>query len=213
MSIKILLVEGRDVVRLGIKAMIDDQPGIEIIAEAATENEALKILKTLNPDVILMDLDSPPRVGLNFTVTVKKRFPNVKILILTIQDYESSLISMLEAGADGYVLKNTSPDELVFAINKINKEGSYMKPELILHVLAKYKASASVVDGGRFNISDVEMDVLNLIAEGLTNAQIANKLHTSVRTIETRRKKLLDKTSTSNTATLIRFAVLNGLIA
>ena len=199
-------------VRMGIKKMLDDQPGIEIVAEAVNETGALRILKTVNPDMILMDLDSPPEVALSFTLNVKKRFPHIRMLILTLQSYESMLIGLLEAGADGYVLKNTTQDELVFAINKLDNEGSYLKPELILKVLAKYKSSSERADGVKFGISIPEMDVLHLIAEGFTNTQIAEKMRSSVRTIETRRKKLLHKTGTLNTATLIRFAVLNGLI-
>jgi DNA-binding NarL/FixJ family response regulator len=137
------------------------------------------------------------------------------VLILSMHDHESYLIDLLDAGADGYILKNTSKDELLFAIKKIARHGIYMGPEFTLNMLAKYKASTGFMSPGplkEHNITSREMDVLKLVAEGKTNIEIARELFTSVRTIETRRKNLLDKTKTTNTATLIRYSIQNGLI-
>jgi DNA-binding NarL/FixJ family response regulator len=133
---------------------------------------------------------------------------------MIMHDHETYLVDMLQAGADGYILKTSSIEELVYAIQKIANHGIYIGPEFTLNMLAKYAPKSSddrnaVYD---FNISDREMDVLKLIAKGLTNNEIAQKLYTSVRTIETRRKKLLEKTKTINTATLIYFATANGLL-
>jgi DNA-binding NarL/FixJ family response regulator len=130
-------------------------------------------------------------------------------------DHESYLIDLLEAGGDGYLLKNSSKEELVFAIKKIANNGIYMGPEFTLNMLTKYKSASGLVasrEKRELNISEREMEVLNLVAEGRTNIEIARTLFTSVRTIETRRKNLLDKTQTNNTATLIRYAVQNGLV-
>jgi DNA-binding NarL/FixJ family response regulator len=212
MGVKVLLVEGREIVRLGLRTMLEKIPKIESVAEASSEKFAMEIIRKRVPDLIIMDLDSPPKEGVTFILKVKKRYPKTKILIFTIQDYESSLIAYLEAGADGYVIKSSTVDELKRAIEKINTEGSYMKPDLVFNILTKYKESSELADASAFNITSREMDVLNLISAGMTNTQIANKLFASIRTIEARRKKLLDKTGTVNTATLIKFAVLNGLI-
>ena len=212
MSARVLLLEGRVIVRLGIKALLQNHHEIEIVAEASNESDAYRIAKEKKPDVIVMDLDSHEKTAILFIQKIKKFYPKIRILVFTLQDYESALIKFLEAGADGYVLKNTAHDELAFAIQKIKKEGSYMKPGLILNVLAKFKESSESEYRAKFNITPREMDVLNLIGDGFTNTQIAGKLFTSVRTIETRRKKLLDKTGTLNTATLMRFSVLNGLL-
>jgi len=211
MPVKVFLVEGREIVRLGIKAMLSHERNVKIVGDAGNETETLEKLKSVQPDVILLDVNIPVTVVLDFTLEIKRKYPKIRILIITMNDFESSLTRMLQGGIDGYVLKDTSKDELIFAIEKVNSEGSYMKPELILDVLAKYKLKSETTESVP-ELSDREKQVLELIAEGLTNIQMAKKLFTSVRTIETRRKKLLDKTGTVNTATLIRFAVLNGLI-
>jgi two-component system, NarL family, response regulator NreC len=215
MQVKVLLVEDHDIVRQGIKALLDGESDTLVIGEACNGAEALDKLKKYNPDLILMDLNMPVMGGLECTRKIKKDYPAIKVLILSMHDHENYLIEMLDAGADGYILKNTSKDELLFAIKKIVNDGIYMGPEFTLSMLAKYKSSTGFIGNlqkSELNLSEREMDVLRLIAKGYTNVQIAKELFTSRRTIETRRKNLLDKTGTSNTATLIRYAVLNGLI-
>jgi DNA-binding NarL/FixJ family response regulator len=215
MSVKVLLVEDHDIVRQGLRSLLENETGIEIAGEAANGAEALSKLKNYDPDVILMDMNMPVMNGLECTKKVKQDFPGKKVLILSMHDHENYLIDLLDAGADGYILKNTNKDELLFAIKKIANDGIYMGPEFTLNMLSKYKAAAGFIVSHKKNdvkISEREMDVLHLIAEGKTNSDIAKELFTSVRTIETRRKNLLDKTGTRNTATLIRYAVLNGLV-
>jgi DNA-binding NarL/FixJ family response regulator len=215
MSIKVLLVEDHDIVRQGIRALIENEPEVQVVGEASNGSEALSQLKNSDARVILMDMNMPVMNGLECTRKVKQQYPDKKVLILSMHDHESYLIDLLEAGADGYILKNTNKDELIFAIKKIANDGIYMGPEFTLNMLAKYKAAAGFVPARMkdINITDREMDVLSLVAEGHTNIEIAKQLFTSVRTIETRRKNLLDKTGTSNTATLIKYAVQNGLIS
>lgn len=215
MSVKVLLVEDHDLVRQGIRALLENETDIEVSGEACNGAEAMTKVKTFDPDVILMDMNMPVMNGLECTRQMKNQYPAKKVLILSMHDHESYLIDLLDAGADGYILKNTSKDELLFAIRKIANDGMYMGPEFTMNMLAKYKAASGFVNPARktdIKITDREMDVLNLVAEGKTNIQIAKELFTSVRTIETRRKNLLDKTGTTNTATLIRYSVQNGLV-
>jgi DNA-binding NarL/FixJ family response regulator len=214
LPVKILLVEDHDIVRQGIRALLEGEKDIvTVIDEARNGAEALEKIRRQSPGVVLMDMNMPIMNGIECTKQIRREFPDVKVLILSMHDHESYLIEMLEAGANGYLLKNAAKDELVFAIKKIANDGIYFGPEFTLNMLAKYKAaighSSAKVD---VKLSDREMDVLRLIAMGYTNTEMAKTLFTSVRTIETRRKKLLDKTGTTNTATLIKFAVLNGLI-
>jgi DNA-binding NarL/FixJ family response regulator len=214
MTIKVLLVEDHDIVRQGISALIAGSEEVEVVGEASNGASALEKIKQCNPDVILMDMNMPVMNGLESTREIKKQFPGKKVLILSMHDHESYLIDLLDAGADGYILKNTTKDELLFAIRKVASHGMYMGPEFTINMLAKYKASTVylAVPNSDLKITDREMDVLNLVAEGKTNVEIARELFTSVRTIETRRKNLLEKTGTTNTATLIRYAFKNGLI-
>lgn len=215
MPVSVFLVEDHEIVRHGIKLLLESEHDIVIAGEASNGAEAVSKLGQVQPDVLLMDMNMPVMNGLECTRIVKKEYPSVKVLILSMHDHESYLIDMLDAGADGYILKNSSREELVFAIKKIANDGIYMAPEFTLSMLAKYKmetAKGRKPENPDIQLTEREKDVLDLIAEGYTNVEIANKLFTSVRTIETRRKKLLEKTGTKNTATLIRFAVLNGLI-
>ncbi|MCD6066179.1 MAG: hypothetical protein K0S33_1005 [Bacteroidetes bacterium] len=212
MPVKIFLVEGREIVRQGIKSMLERERHLLLIGDAADDTEAYEKLESIQPDVILMDMNMPVKTVLEFTRRIKDKHPDTRILILLMHDYESSLVKLLEGGVDGYVPKNTSKEELIFAIKKVNGNGIYVQPETLSDLLIKYKFNPGLPDKPSIELSDREREVLDLIAIGLTNVEMAKKLFTSVRTIETRRKKLLDKTGTINTATLIRYAVLNGLI-
>lgn len=213
--ISVFLADDHDIVREGIRSLLENEPWIRIVGEARNGKDLLSKLSMPLPDVVLMDMNMPVMNGLECTRILKKEFPSVKILMLSMHDYETYLIDMLEAGADGYILKNSSKDELLFAIKRVADNNKYIGTEFTMNMLAKYKASEGFSDSRQkpnVELSDREMDVLQLIADGLTNIEIAQKLFTSVRTIETRRKKLLEKTGTTNTATLIRFAVNAGLI-
>lgn len=215
MGIKVFLVEDHEIVRQGIKVLLENSSETEIIGEASNGEEALRKLNHVKPDVLLMDLNMPVMNGIECTKRVKQYFPDIKVLVLSMHDHESYLIDMLEAGADGYVLKNAKSDELIFAIKKVVNGGMYMSSEFTINMLSKYMAAKGFINKQPLTdvkLTDREMDVLKLVSEGLTNTEMAHRLFTSVRTIETRRKKLLDKTGTNNTATLIKFAVQNGLI-
>ena len=215
MKIKVLLVEDHDIVREGLRALLEGEPDIEVVAEACNGEEALDLLREKNPQLILMDMNMPVMNGLEATKRIKRDYPGKKVLILSMHDHESYLIDMLDAGADGYILKNSSRTELLFAIRKVAADGKYMGAEFVFSMLAKYKAGNNGVNAVKrsdIKITEREMDVLSLVADGKTNQEIAKQLFTSVRTIETRRKNLLDKTGTTNTATLIKYAVQNGLV-
>jgi DNA-binding NarL/FixJ family response regulator len=213
MPVKILLVEDHDIVREGIKVLLESEKDAFVIGEARNGEEALEKMRKSRPDVVLMDINMPVMNGIECTRQIRREFPETKVLVLSMYDHESYFIEMLESGANGYLVKNASRDELLFAIKKIVNEGVYFGPEFTLNMLAKYKAATGHSSARTdVKLTDREMDVLRLIAMGYTNTEMAKTLFTSVRTIETRRKKLLDKTGTTNTATLIKFAVLNGLI-
>jgi DNA-binding NarL/FixJ family response regulator len=213
MPVKVFLVEDHEIVRQGIKALLEGESDIVVTGEASNGIEMLKKLESVQPDVLLMDMNMPEMSGEECTTEVKKKYPGVKVLILSMHDHESYLVDMIYAGADGYILKNSSREELLFAIRKVANDGVYISSEFALNMLAKHKRDTRKQASPAVILSDREMDVLVLIAEGHTNTEIADKLFTSVRTIETRRKNLLDKTGTTNTATLIRYAVLNGLVS
>jgi two-component system nitrate/nitrite response regulator NarL len=214
MSVKVLLVEDHEIVRQGVRSLLEGEAGIEISGEANNGEEAIKICEEKNPDVVLMDMNMPVMNGLECTRVLNEKMPFVKVLILSMHDYENYLIDMLDAGADGYVLKTASKDELVFAIKKINSGSIYISPEFTLAMLQKYKSGLSTFKKEESNVtlSQGEGQVLSLIAEGCTNTEMANRLFISVRTVESRRKRLLRKTGASNSATLIKYAIKHGLV-
>lgn len=215
MDIKLILVEDHEIVRKGILALLEGESDIRVIAEAANGDEALSLIRAKDPDFILMDLNMPVMNGVEATRHIRRDFPNKKILILSMHDHEEYLFDILDAGADGYILKNSSRAELLFAIRKIAENGKYISTEFVFNLLEKYKSNTVNFKSAKtsdLKVSDREMDVLQLVAKGQTNMEIAAVLFTSVRTIETRRKNLLDKTGTTNTATLIKFAVQHGLV-
>jgi DNA-binding NarL/FixJ family response regulator len=212
MATKILLVEDHEIVRQGLRALLE-QSDISVIGEASNGAEAVERLHEMQPDLILMDMNMPVMNGLECTKLIRKKAFDVKILILSMHSNENYLTDMISAGADGYILKNSSREELLFAIQKVVANGKYIGSEFAVSVLTKQLQQNNNSDSyNTIKISMHEREVLLLIADGLTNAEIAKKLITSIRTIETRRKRLLEKTGTNNTATLIRFAVKNGLI-
>lgn len=215
MPVNIFLVEDHDIVRHGIKSLLEDESEVNVIGEANNGAKAIELLKDLEPDVILMDMNMPVMNGLECTRFLKQQSPAIRILILSMHDHESYLIDMLDAGANGYVLKNASKEELLFAIKKVANDGMYMGPEFTMSMLAKYKSAGGLgfkQPDSNVQLSEREKEVLKYISEGFTNTEMANKLFISVRTVETHRKKLLEKTGTTNVATLIKYAVENRLI-
>jgi DNA-binding NarL/FixJ family response regulator len=213
MPITVLLVEDRNSVRQNLKNLLRDE--MRIIGEATNGKEALEQLKHLKPDIVVMDIEMPVMDGIEGTRQIKKQYPGIKILILSMHDHES-LLELLDAGADGYVLKNSPKEELIFAIKKIARDGIYIAPELTLSILSRYRSQRKTVPVKQkkksIDLSERESEILQMIARGMTNVEMADKLFLSVRTIESHRKKMLEKTRTTNTATLIRYAAENGLL-
>ena len=213
MKIKVLLVEDHSIVREGLQVLFADEQDLRIIGEASNGAEAIDFVRANKPDLVLMDINMPVMNGIECTREIKRLYPDIKIVVLSMHDQESYLVDMLNSGAEGFVIKNTKKAELVFAIKKVMSGGTYIGPEFTLNMLARVNSGEKLVVNKNSNVklSVGEKQVLDLILAGMTNAQMAEKLFTSVRTIETRRKKLLEKTGTSNTATLVKYALLNGL--
>jgi DNA-binding NarL/FixJ family response regulator len=212
--VRVLLVESHEMARQGIKSLLETEPWITVCGEATHGAEALKAVSSTDPDVIVIDVNAPAMTGIDCTRRLKYMYSDKKVVVLTMHDNESSLLDMLDAGADGYVFKRTNKDELLYAIKKVANDGIYIGQEFTLSLLAKFRNRSTRHEAAKdaLKLTQHEMEVLERIGRGKTNAEIAQELFTSVRTIETRRKNLLDKTGTTNTATLIRYAVLNGLV-
>jgi DNA-binding NarL/FixJ family response regulator len=211
--IKILLAEDHLIVRDGIRGLLEQEQDIEVIFEAVNGQEVLEYLDDgIEPDLILTDMNMP---GLDGMEMIRKLQIDYPVLVLSMLDNESYVLETLQAGARGYLLKNISKKELLFAIRYIADGGTYICTEIALkglknlarlQGLATYKLKLDI------EFSEREMEVLKLISEGFTNKEMADKLFSSRRTIEGHRLSLMDKTGSKNTATLIKFAVQNGLV-
>ena len=218
--IKLVLTDDHKLFREGVKALLTEDETIEIAGEAASGNELLELLATVPADMVLLDISMPDMDGLETIKLLRRQHPSVKVLVLSMLDNEWYVQQMLEVGAAGYLLKNISKEELRAAIGMVASGMQYISPNLTIDFLRKSNAPAPAFTLDQDNnkkphkeLSKREMEVLNLISEGFTNAEISEKLFTSKRTIETHRQNLLEKTQTKNTAALIKFAVLNGIIS
>jgi DNA-binding NarL/FixJ family response regulator len=213
MKTKIFLADDHELFRQGINALLEDTD-IEIVGEANNGKETLDKLSTVQPDILLLDISMAVMDGVECATFLKNKFPELKILALSMYDTENHLTEMLDAGVKGYILKSGSKDELVFAIKQIFNGGMYISTEFLIKKLGNIKSASETTNIliEDLKLSERELEVLKLIVQGYTNSEIAEKLFASVRTIETRRKKLLHKTKASNTAMLIHFATVNGLV-
>ena len=213
--ISVLLAEDHHLVRSGIKLLLDSELGIQVKAEAANGKEAIRILEEgFAVNFVLTDLDMPVMTGTELIGYMRSNFQNLKIVVLTMSDQDNHLAEAFKAGANGYLLKNVTRDELIFAMKHVMSGGQYICAELSYRIFNKMSIyELQQLDGaGSPNLTKREFEVLNLISEGFTNNEIADKLFTSRRTIEGHRQSLIEKTGVSNSAALITHAFRNGVI-
>ena len=215
--IRVVLADDHKIIRDGVKALLGNEKDIQIVGEAANGLELLDLLAREEADVAVVDINMPGMDGYEATKQIKDKYP-VKVLILSMLDHESHINKMFEAGATGYLLKNTGKEEFVHGIRMVASGQKFICTEIALSLLAKITGPAAktpLVTSSKITgneLSKREIEVLRLIADGLTNAEIADKLFTSKRTIESHRQSLLEKTQSNNTATLIRYAVSHHLV-
>jgi DNA-binding NarL/FixJ family response regulator len=214
--INIILADDHTIIRDGIKALLSDASDIEVVGQVSNGQDLLDLLATTTADVVLMDLNMPVLSGFDALPLLREKFPQVRVLVLSMLDHEKYIYQVMEAGALGYVLKNAGRDEIVYAIRTVASGRQFICTEIGLSVLHKLVQTPAAGTGGNVkkpsDLSNRETEVLKLIAEGLTNAEIADKLFTSKRTIETHRQNIIEKTGAKNTAALIKYAMENSLL-
>jgi DNA-binding NarL/FixJ family response regulator len=204
MKASVFIVDDHFMVIEGIRSLLQNEKEIEWMGHATNATSCLAFLKLQQPDVILMDINLPDKSGIDLCKEVKDKYPSVFVLGLSTFNQQAFIRNMIDNGASGYVLKNATKDELLDAIKTITAGKTYLSQE----VSAILKTS----DNEAIPITRREKEILALIAEGLTNAEIAEKLFLSIATVNTHRKSLLEKLDAKNTAILIGKAIKNGMI-
>ena len=213
--VNILLVDDHKIIRDGLRSLLKEEVEIAVVGEASNGQELINMLPETLVDVILMDLNMPVMDGFEGTRYVREHYPDIKVLVLSMLDHENYISKILDAGALGYVLKNTGKEEMVYAIKSVATGNHFICTEIALSLLKRIQQTTVKTEvNGRQpgDLSKREIEVLRLIAEGFTNAEIADKLFTSKRTIESHRQHLIEKTQAKNTAALVKFALEKGII-
>jgi DNA-binding NarL/FixJ family response regulator len=208
MPIRILLVDDHALVRQGLRSLLV-QEGFSVVGEAADGLEAVEKIRSLSPDIVVMDISMPAQSGLNVAREVHKFFPQVKVILLSQHTEDMYIADALEACVAAYVLKSQASSDLVHAIQQVSSGKVYYSPDISAAVLAAYKAKT---DDKPDALTLRERQVLQLIAEGKTTRDVASLLFISVKTAETHRTRLMQKLDIHETASLVRYAIRRGLV-
>jgi len=213
-KLSIVLADDHTILREGLRSLLTADPGFEVVGEARDGREAVRSVEKLGPDLILMDLSMPRMSGMEAIREIKKRYPETKIIALTVHKTEEYLLSTLQAGADGFVLKDATHGELITAIKSVMGGKSYLSPAVSEKVIEGYlQGKKSTRSRSTWeSLSQREREVLKLIAEGYKNKEIAEDLCISLKTVEKHRANLMKKLDLHNAAALTVYAVDKGLV-
>jgi two-component system, NarL family, response regulator NreC len=211
---RLLIAEDHTILREGLKSLLSANPDIEVVGEAEDGRRAFKLANELCPDLILMDLSMPRMNGFEAIQEIKKQNPTVKIIVLTVHNTEEYILMTLQSGADGYVLKDATHDELLRAINHVLNGKKYLSPSVSEKVIVGYlEGKKSLKPQSSWDsLTQREREVLKLIAEGFKNKEVADYLCISLKTVEKHRANLMKKLDLHNTSALTVYAMEKGLI-
>lgn len=211
MSIRILIADDHQIFREGLRTLLKSRGDIDVIGEAENGRTVVNLAAELAPDVIIMDVAMPDLNGIEATRQISSGRGTAKVLALSMHSDSRFVTRMLQAGAQGYLLKDCAFEELALAIDTIVGDGVYLSPGVTGVVVRDYVQHLGASDAGIAGLSPREREVLQLVAEGLTTKDIAGKLHISVKTVETHRKQIMDKLEIRSVAELTKYAVREGL--
>lgn len=212
-SIRILLADDHDLVRAGIRSLLQNLPAIEVIAEAGNGEEALRLIDTHHPDVVLMDIMMPGLTGLEALDRVTEAHPSVHVIMLSMDASKPFVLRAIRAGASGYLLKNISPGELEYAIRAVVRGDIYLHSAIAKHVIAGCVQQGEGEDRTLERLTPRQREVLKLVADGNTNKLIARKLQIGVKTVEMHRAELMKALTIRDSAALVRYAIRMGVIS
>ena len=211
---RILLADDHGIVRRGMRALLESEPRIEVAGEAADGREALKLCLSLDPDIAIIDIGMPRLNGIDVTAQAVKQSPKLKVIILSMYADESYVLRALMAGAKGYLLKEATEDDLIPAVRAVANGKSYFSPAIsrvLLEDYVRHLQQRGIQDSYDL-LTDREREVLQLLAEGRSNKEVAQLLDLGLSTVETHRANLMQKLDLHNTAEIVLYAVRKGII-
>ena len=213
-KIRILITDDHTLIRRGITSLLNAQPDMEVVGEASNSEEALQAMSKEAPDIVLMDISMPGINGLEVTKSIRARFPQTRVLMLTMHDREDYLFQAMRAGAAGYILKGADVQDLLSAIRSVHAGEVYLYPTVTTKLLADYLRRVETGENRTSydGLTDREREVLRLIAQGKTTGEIATVLFLSRHTVETHRDHIMQKLDLHRKAELIKYAIRKGLV-
>lgn len=211
MTRTVLLADDHEIVREGLRSMLQTQEDIRVIGEAENGRQILKMIRQNKPDLVIMDIAMPDLNGIDATKAVREEFSDVRVIALSMHSDKRFVLGMLKAGASGYLLKECAFQELITAVRSVLSGGVYISPKIAFHLVSDYVQMADESSSLIEVLSGREREVLQLIAEGKTTKEIAGSLNISIKTVETRRKGIMDKLEMRSIADLVKFAIREGL--
>jgi two-component system nitrate/nitrite response regulator NarL len=211
--IRLLIVDDHPVVRRGIRMSLAQNPRVQIVGEGGDGREALLLARELKPDVVLMDIDMPQMNGLAVTDLLRREMPDVKVLILSTYSNSDYVMRIIQCGARGFVLKEAAPEEVVQAIEAVQKGATHFSPEVARVALNQVVRGNGDTNAPLTRLTNREREVLLYIAEGFSNKEIATQLDIGVRTVETHRERIMRKLDIHSIAGLTRFAIAQGIVS
>jgi two-component system response regulator NreC len=212
MPTRILIADDHGVLRAGLRALLNAEPDLVVVGEAADGQEALRLAGEMHPDVVVMDISMPDADGIEVTRHLRKDLPDVHVLILTVHEDESLLRAAIRAGAAGYIVKRAVESELISAIHAACRGELYVHPSMTRALLHDLQPAFISEDVSVELLTPREIEVLRLVAKGYTNRQIAEELTISVRTVESHRANLMDKLNLRSRVELVRYATKHRLL-
>lgn len=208
--IRLIMIDDHKLVREGFSALLNAEEGLELVGTGENGLDGLRLLELFDVHVALVDIDMPEMNGIAFTEEAKKKYPDLKIIILTMHEEPAMMQNLISLGADGYLLKNTDREELIFGINKVAKGKNFYSDEMTAALNASPEKKEKKNPG--VSLSERETEILIMVSDGLSNKEIGEKLHISHRTVDTHRNNLMKKLDLHNVAGLVRYAFENGII-
>jgi two-component system response regulator NreC len=213
--IHILIAEDHRIVRDGLRMLLQNEPDFIVVAEAENGREAIARAKETRPDLAILDISMPDLSGLEATKLIKTESPQTQVLILTMHESDEYFFRALQAGASGYVLKKAATQDLIDAARAVARGEAFLYPSVAKKLIGDYvrRAQQGTEAGGYTSLSDREREVLLLLAQGLSNREIADRLAITQSTLQTHRSHILEKLGLRTTADLIKYAVQHGLVS